>query len=104
MRLPRQQQKPNQIAEHIHQREDLCRYVQVLRLLEHYGQNVLHATIKDALQMGAISFDAIKHFVLCRVECKQPRLDLDLYPFLPRMNVVTTSAKSYMSLLTGRGA
>jgi len=25
MRLPRQQQKPNQIAERIHQRDDLCR-------------------------------------------------------------------------------
>lgn len=79
-------------------------YVQVLRLLEHYEQNVLHAAIKDALQMGAISFDAIKHLVLCRVERRQPRLDLDLYPFLPRTNVVTTSAKSYMSLLAGRGA
>jgi len=30
-------------------------YVQVLRLLEHHEQNVLHAAIKDALQMGAIS-------------------------------------------------
>jgi hypothetical protein len=29
--------------------------------LEYYEQNVLHAAIKDALQMGAISFDAIKH-------------------------------------------
>ena len=79
-------------------------YVQVLRLLEHYEQNVLHAAIKDALQMGAISFDAIKHLVLCRVERRQPRLDLDLYPFLPRTNVATTSASSYMSLLGGGGA
>ena len=78
-------------------------YVQVLRLLEHYEQNVLHAVIKDALQMGAISFDAIKHLVLCRVERRQPRLDLDLYPFLPRTNVATTSAVSYMSLLGGDG-
>ncbi len=79
-------------------------YVQVLRLLEHYEQNVLHAAIKDALQMGAISFDAIKHLVLCRVERRQPRLDLDLYPFLPRTNVATTSATAYMSLLGGGGA
>ena len=78
-------------------------YVQTLRLLEHYEQNVLHAAIKDALQMGAISFDAIKHLVLCRVERRQPRLDLDLYPFLPRTNVATTSAVSYMSLLGGDG-
>jgi hypothetical protein len=79
-------------------------YVQVLRLLEHHEQNVLHAAIKDALQMGAISFDAIKHLVLCRVERRQPRLDLDLYPYLPRTNVATTSATSYMSLLGGGGA
>ncbi len=79
-------------------------YVQVLRLLEHHEQNVLHAAIKDALQMGAISFDAIKHLVLCRVERRLPRLDLDLYPFLPRTNVATTSASSYMSLLAGGGA
>jgi len=78
-------------------------YVQVLRLLEHYEQNVLHAAIKDALQMGAISFDAIKHLLLCRVERRQPRLNLDLYPFLPRTNVATTSAASYMSLLGGGG-
>ena len=79
-------------------------YVQVLRLPEHHEQNVLHAAIKDALQMGAISYDAIKHLVLCRVERRQPRLDLDLYPFLPGTNVATTSAASCMSLLAGGGA
>ena len=30
-----------------------------------------------------------------------PRLDLDVYPFLPRTNIATTSAASYMSLLAG---
>lgn len=76
-------------------------YVQGLRLLEHHEQNVLHATIKDALQMGAISFDAIKQLVLRRIERRQPRLDLDLYLFLPGTNVATTSAASYMSQLAG---
>jgi hypothetical protein len=79
-------------------------YVQVLRLLERFEMEVLHNAVKDALQMGAISFDAIKHLVLCRVERRQPRLDLDLYPFLPRTHVATTSAASYMSLLDGGGA
>lgn len=77
-------------------------YVQVLRLLERFEMEVLHNAVKDALQMGAISFDAIKHLVLCRVERRQPRLDLDHYPSLPRTNVATTSTVSYMSLL-GRG-
>ena len=76
-------------------------YVQVLRLLERFEIAVLHQAVKDALRMGAISFDAIKHLVLCRVERRPPRLDLDVYPFLPRTNIATTSASSYMSLLAG---
>ena len=76
-------------------------YVQVLRLLERFELDVLHIAIKDALRMGAISFDAIKHLVLCRVERRPPRLNLDVYPFLPSTTVATTSAASYMSLLDG---
>ncbi|WP_370231417.1 IS21 family transposase [Cognatishimia sp.] len=76
-------------------------YVQVLRLLERFELEVLHLAVKDALQMRAVSFDAIKHLLLCRVERRPPRLDLDVYPFLPRTNIATTSASSYMSLLAG---
>ena len=79
-------------------------YVQVLRLLKRFELEVLHLAIKDALQMRAVSFDAIKHLLLCRVERRPPRLDLDVYPFLPRTNIATTSAASYMSLLAGGGA
>ena len=79
-------------------------YVQVLRLLERFEIDVLHLAVKDALRMGAVSFDAIKHLILCRVEQRPPRLDLDVYPFLPRTNIATTSATSYMSLLAGGGA
>ena len=79
-------------------------YVQVLRLLERFEMEVLHLAIKDALQMRAVSFDAVKHLVLCRVERRPPRLDLDVYPFLPSTNVATTSTASYMSLLGGSGA
>lgn len=76
-------------------------YVQVLRLLERFEMEDLHVAIKTALHKRAISFDAVKHLVLCRVERRPPRLDLDVYPFLPRTNVATTSASSYMSLLAG---
>jgi hypothetical protein len=75
-------------------------YVQVLRLLETFGIDDLHAAVKKALQLGAFGFDAIKHLVLCRVEKRPPKLDLDVYPYLPRANVATTSAASYMSLLS----
>ena len=54
--------------------------------------------------LGAIGFDAVKHLVLCRIERRPPRLDLDVYPYLPRATVATTSARSYMSLLSGAGA
>jgi len=54
--------------------------------------------------MGAIGFDAVKHLVLCQVGKRPPRLDLAVYPYLPRANVGTTSAASYMSLMRGRAA
>ncbi|WP_154387140.1 IS21 family transposase [Aminobacter sp. MDW-2] len=74
-------------------------YVQVLRLLESFDLADLHAAVKQALHLAAISFDAVKHLVLCRAERRPPRLDLDIYPYLPRATVETTSAKAYMRLL-----
>ena len=80
------------------------KFVQVLRLLETFSQEEVHAAIKDSLRLGALSFDAVKHLVLCRLEGLPPRLDLELYPYLPRVSVSTTSAQDYMSLLSGRVA
>ena len=79
-------------------------FVQVLRLLEHFSHREVHHAVKDALRLGAVSFDAVKHLVLCRLEGRPPRLDLELYPYLPRVRVSTTCAKDYMTLLTGRTA
>ena len=79
-------------------------YVQVLRLLETFEFADLHVAVKTALRMGAVGFDAIKHLVLCHVERRPPRLDLDVYPYLPRADVGTTSAASYMALLSGDAA
>ena len=53
------------------------------------------------LARGVIGFNAMKHLVLCRIERRPPRLDLTVYPYLPRAIVATTSARSYMDLLTG---
>ena len=78
-------------------------YVQVLRLLETFKTDDVHAGVKDALRLGAIGFDAVKHLVLCRIERRPSRLDLDVYPYLPRARVDTTSAREYMGLLTGAG-
>ena len=79
-------------------------YVQVLRLLETFGLDDLHVAVKNALKLGAVGFDAVKHLVLCHVEKRPPKLNLDVYPYLPRANVATTSAASYMSLLSGDAA
>lgn len=75
-------------------------YVQVLRLLETFGFEDLHAAVKHALRLGAVSFDAVKHLLLCQIEKRPPKLDLDISPYLPRANVATTSPASYMSLMT----
>jgi len=79
-------------------------YVQVLRLLETFDMADLQIAVKNALRMGAIGFDAVKHLVLCQVEKRPPKLDLDVYPYLPKANVATTSAASYMSLMQGQPA
>ena len=79
-------------------------YVQVLRLLETFSQQEVHGAIKDVIRLGALSFDAVKHLLLCRMEGRPPRLDLELYPYLPRVRVSTTSARDYMSLLSRRAA
>jgi hypothetical protein len=79
-------------------------YVQVLRLLEAFEMEDLHAAVKTALRLGAVGFDAVKHLVLCRVEKRPPKLDLDVYPYLPRATVARTSAASYMCLVSGDAA
>ena len=74
-------------------------YVQVLRLMETFSTSEVETAAKDALRLGAIGFDAVKHLLLCRIEQKPPRLNLDIYPYLPRAQVKTTSASAYLSLL-----
>ena len=79
-------------------------YVQVLRLLETFSQQEVDTAVRDALRLGALSFDAVKHLVLCRLEGRPSRLDLELYPYLPRVRVSTTYARDYMTLLSRRAA
>ena len=79
-------------------------FVQVLRLPENFNLEEVQSAVKDALRLGDLSFDAVKHLVLCRLEGRPPRLDLELYPYLPRVSVNTTSARDYMTLLSGRAA
>lgn len=75
-------------------------YVQVLRLLETFSMAEVSQAVADALRMRAISFDAVKHLLLCRIEQRPPRLDLENYPHLPMAQVNTTLAADYLTLLT----
>jgi transposase len=74
-------------------------YVQVLRLLETFNFIEVTLAIEDALRLGTISFDAVRHLLLCRIERRPPRLDMENYPHLPMAQVHTTQAADYMTLL-----
>lgn len=59
-------------------------FVQVLRLVEMFSANEVAAAVRNAIARGAISFDAVKHLVLRHIERRPPRLDMTVYPYLPR--------------------
>ena len=72
------------------------------------GHNAAFALLRrgspiDSLRQRQVSGAAhpAGHLVLCRIERRPPKLDLDVYPYLPRANVATTATASYMSLLGG---
>ena len=75
-------------------------FVQILRLLETFLVADVEAGIDSALERGTIGFDAVKHLVLCRIERRPPRLDMSVYPYLPKAHVAATSAGDYLALLT----
>jgi hypothetical protein len=52
-------------------------YIQVLRLMETFALEVVAHAVEDALRLSTISFDAVRHLLLCRVERRPPRLDMD---------------------------
>jgi hypothetical protein len=74
-------------------------YIQVLRLLENFSLTQVEQAIKQAMGFGTIGFDAIKHLILCAIEQRPAKLDLTLYPYLPRASVKSTEPRSYLSLL-----
>jgi len=74
-------------------------YVQVLRLMETFALAEVTHAVEEALLLGTISFDAVRHLLLCHIERRPPRLDMENYPHLPMAHVHTTQAADYMSLL-----
>ncbi len=74
-------------------------YIQVLRLLEDFQLAYVRGAVQDAVRLGAIGFDAVKHLVVCRLDHRPARLDLAQYPHLPAAHVATTAATDYLALL-----
>jgi transposase len=74
-------------------------YVQVLRLMENFPVEEVTLAVEQALSLGTISFDGVRHLLLCRIERRPPRLDMENYPHLPLAQVHTTQAADYMTLL-----
>jgi hypothetical protein len=68
-------------------------------LLETFSLLELTRAIEDALELGTLGFDAVKHLLLCRIERRPPRLDMENYPHLPPAQVRATQATDYMTLL-----
>ena len=77
-------------------------FVQVLRLMEVFSTDEVAAAVRKSIARGSNGFDAVKHLVLCHIERRPPRLDMTVYPYLPRTHVAMTSAKTYLGLLTGQ--
>ena len=74
-------------------------YIQVLRLMENFGQEEVAVAVEEALRLSAVSYDAVKHLVLAKIERQMPRLDLTHYPYLPQATVGITDVRAYLALL-----
>jgi len=74
-------------------------FIQVLRLMEVFEQDLVAHAVIQAIRLGAISFDAVKQLAVAHFERRPPRLDLETYPHLPRTNVETTRAADYAALV-----
>ena len=77
-------------------------FVQVLRLLETFPLEIVHGAAQDALRLGAISYDAVKHLAMARLERRPARLDVKRYPHLPTATVQRTSPANYTTLIIGQ--
>lgn len=57
-------------------------YGQILRLLEIFLIELVRTAAADVQRWQVTSFAAVKHLLLCRLDQKPSRVDLDIYPHL----------------------
>ena len=102
--LPEEYGKLRRLQESRMGRRGKREFVRVLRLMETSPADEVHSAVSDAVSRGATGYDAVKHLLLCKIEGRPPRLELELYPHLPSVSVSTTSAGDYMKLLRGKAS
>jgi len=78
-------------------------YVQVLRLMETFSMGEVSAAIRQARLLQANSFDAVTPLLLCAIDRRPPKLDLENYPHLPVAEVALTRAADYQALMSVGG-
>jgi hypothetical protein len=71
--------------------------------MEDFHQHQVEQAVREALRLGAISFDAVKMLLLARLEDRPARLNLTLYPYLPAATVGTTDPRAYLALIACSG-
>ena len=71
-------------------------YVQVLRLMESFSLDDVRGAISEALERGAIGFDAVKHLVLCRIETTAATLE----PAVPSLSAARRGGNNLGPLVT----
>jgi hypothetical protein len=98
--LPEGFQRIRRLLEHRMGNRGKKEFIQILRLMEVFEEAIVAAGVVQAMQLGAISFDAVKQLVLARIERRPARLDLARYPYLPTAEVRTTVAADYAALLS----
>ena len=55
-------------------------FVRVLRLMEDFPHPEVHRAVKEALRLGAVSFDAVKHLLCAVLRADRPTSTLSSIP------------------------
>lgn len=76
-------------------------YIRVLRLLEKHPLPRLRQAVEEALQVGAITRDAIAQFLYPREDWRATTFSLDGHPHLRQIRVAAPNLASYRDLVGG---
>src|SRR5208282_3669835 len=76
-------------------------YIKVLRLLEKHPLPKLRAAVEQALQVGAITRDAVAQFLYPQEDWRATLFSLDGHPHLRQVRVAAPNLASYRELVGG---